>query len=380
MGRHPGTIRRRGAGWQVVLRVEGERHQFGPRTDPFLADATRAEVEEWCWRKYREIQKLAQRRQDGLPGPMPVSGLFAEYERDQLPRLAPNTRRTYAATLALFRMFFVERLGDLRVDRIRAPHIRKYLRWREDRDGVSARTLAKDRATLHAVFQYAARDMELIDANPVANVRPPKSDERTPIILTPEEYERLIAACDDPMLRMYVLLLGETGARCDSEALWLRWEDLDLEEGFIELVSGREGRRTKSGKSRWVPVTPRLRQALREHVLRFRGAEYRGETSPWVFHHVRARRRAAAGERIGSFRRGFQAALRRAKLPADLHQHDLRHRRVTTWLAEGRDLMHVKEAMGHSTVKVTEGYTHLAREHLRALVDTDEPVTARGQG
>jgi site-specific recombinase XerD len=90
--------------------------------------------------------------------------------------------------------------------------------------------------------------------------------------------------------------------------------------------------------------------------------------SPWVFHHLYPRRRARAGQRIASLRRAFQAARDRAKLPSDMHQHDLRHRRVTTWLGEGRELAKVKEAMGHSTVRVTEGYTHPVREHLRSLV------------
>jgi len=65
-------------------------------------------------------------------------------------------------------------------------------------------------------------------------------------------------------------------------------------------------------------------------------------------------------------------------LPDALHQHDLRHRRVTTWLAEGRDVVKVKEAMGHSDLRTTMGYTHLAREHLRDLVDSSpETLTAK---
>lgn len=46
--------------------------------------------------------------------------------------------------------------------------------------------------------------------------------------------------------------------------MWLRWEDVDLEEGFLQIVSGRNGHRTKSGKTRWVPMTSRLRQALHD--------------------------------------------------------------------------------------------------------------------
>ena len=64
----------------------------------------------------------------------------------------------------------------------------------------------------------------------------------------------------------------------------------------------------------------------------------------------------------------FKSAARRAKLPLDFNQHDLRHRRVTTWLAEGKNAVHVKEALGHADLATTMGYTHLAKEHLRCLV------------
>ena len=58
-----------------------------------------------------------------------------------------------------------------------------------------------------------------------------------------------------------------------------------------------------------------------------------------------------------------------AKLPLGFRLHDLRHRRVTTWLADARNPVHVKEALGHSDIRLTMGYTHLAREHLRSLVE-----------
>ncbi|HET9982619.1 MAG TPA: tyrosine-type recombinase/integrase [Longimicrobiales bacterium] len=380
---HPGLIRKRGMGWQVVLRVGGKRHQYGPRTEKLLASCTKNEAEEFAWRKLKELKKEAERAAAGLPGPMPISALLDKYERERLPLLAEHTRRTYKVSLAYFRTFFVERLGDPRVDKIRAGHVTDYLNWRRLNPGkgeaVGARTLAKDRATLHAVFAFA-EELELREGNPVAKVRPPKADARQPVILSDEQFEQLLAACERdahghklaeaPMLRLYILALAESGARCDSEVLWLRWEDVDFEGGFIKIESSKaKGRRTKSGKSRWVPMTPRLRQAMREHALRYRGALYDGKPSPWAFHHPFSRRRAKAGERVRSFRRGFQAAAARAKLPPEMHQHDLRHRRVTTWLAAGANPVHVKEAVGHADLRTTMGYTHLAREHLRALVD-----------
>jgi len=72
-------------------------------------------------------------------------------------------------------------------------------------------------------------------------------------------------------------------------------------------------------------------------------------------------------------RRSVEKACARAELPVGFTPHDLRHRRVTTWLAEAKNPVHVKEAVGHANLATTMAYTHLAREHLRTLV-ADEPV------
>jgi len=119
-------------------------------------------------------------------------------------------------------------------------------------------------------------------------------------------------------------------------------------------------------------MTRRLRDAVRDHFAAHRMQVYGGERSPWIFHHTVNRRRAIVGERIKCLRRGFEGATKRAGLPNDLNQHDLRHRRVTTWLQGGHPILKVRDAMGHSTVRVTEGYLHLVSTDLLSLV---EPLT-----
>ena len=168
------------------------------------------------------------------------------------------------------------------------------------------------------------------------------------------------------MLYAYVAVLGEAGLRCDSEALWLRW---DLEGGFLTVESVRKGRRTKSGQVRHVPLTPRLSSILREHFSRFRFTDYPSGPSPWLFHHLRTRRNAKAGNRLSGLRRAFAGAVKKAELPEDINQHDLRHRRVTTWLAAQKPPHLVQMAMGHSDIRVTLGYSHLVKENLRPLVE-----------
>jgi integrase len=396
MAKAPGTIRQRGAGWNVIIRLNGTRHEYGPRGVDFLGTAkTRKEVEEWTWRKHTELREAAERSAKqkalGTPESVSFSGAVERFRAEHMATKAEGTRAAYEDTLRPALTFFEAEHGDPLMEEIRTPHVESYLSWRRVRRRsqrgksssrpLSERTLEKDRAVLHKLFAKSVK-WGYTEVNPVAGSDRPTSDKYEPVILDDDEYERLLTECSasGPMLALYALLLGETGTRAYSEALMLRWEDVDLEEGFIEIRSGRDGHRTKSGKSRSVPMTARLAKALREHMAAYRLRTYGGQRSPWVFHHEVSRRKFyQAGERIGDFRTSFDAATERAKLPDGFRRHDLRHRRVTTWLGDGKSPALVQEAMGHSDPRVTDAYKHLARKHLRALVDEPESVESKRQ-
>jgi integrase len=377
MAKHPGSIDRHGSRWRIRLSVGGRRHRF--YLDGGLPEE---EVEKSAREKDTELRR---RNGRGLPGPMVFSELLDRFEETRVPSLAPRTRETYGHSLEAFRTYFVSQGGDPMAHDVRPGHVQDFLHWRrsrspngEDRGSpLSARSLAKDRAVLHAVFSLA-ETLEVVQGNPVAKVTRPKGDAREPLILDAGQYEALLRACEGrPMLWLYVLVLGETGVRCNSEALWLRWEDVDFQRGFLTVESVRKGRRTKSGKSRKVPMTPRLRKALQDHAAAYRLVHCGDKRSPWVFHHTLTQRGAIAGNRLQSFHRAFAAAVKRAKLSVDLNQHDLRHRRVTTWLAEGKSPVLVQKAMGHADLATTMGYTHLLDDDLLALVDTHEDQAIR---
>lgn len=383
MSRYPGSIERHRSRLRVRLCVGGRRYRFT------LATTKRREAEEFARVKYSELEVLERQRQRrgvSLSEPRRVSQLLDEFETEELPTRSPGCQRSYRDSLKPIRGYFVDECEDPTVDQVRAGMVEAFLTWRRahrvktvktnDVDVVTAvagscqeRTVAKDRAVLHAIFAMADR-REYREGNPVARTKAPTYDARQPVILSTTKYQQLLAQCDDPVLHLYVLVLGETGCRDESEGLWLRWEDVDLEGGFLQFASGSNGHRTKSGKDRWVPMTPALVTAMRAHFAAFRLAS----PSPWVFHHTRTRRHYKAGDRIQSLRDGVRAAARRAKISDAWHLHDLRHRRVTTWLAEGKNPVHVKEALGHSDLRTTMGYTHLSREHLRGLVEQSAPV------
>lgn len=115
-------------------------------------------------------------------------------------------------------------------------------------------------------------------------------------------------------------------------------------------------------------MSDRLIRAMRKHCVAYRAASYSGKPTPWVFPRDHASRHYEAGQRIGSLYVGFKNAAKRAKLPTAVRQHDLRHRRVTSWLEQGHSPVQVKEAMGHANLATTMGYTHLVAAHLKTLV------------
>jgi integrase/recombinase XerD len=358
----PGHFERRGRSWRWRVCVGGVYYRFT------IGTPERTEAERWARQKYPELERQHGRIADNLPVNVRFSSLLDYFEGQKLPRLAPGTQEAYRDSLKPIRTYFVDVQRDPTLERMRRAHVAAFLDWRrlhrlDGEKPLHNRTLAKDRAVLHRLFEVGI-EQEWCDDNPVRKTQVEKGDTRQPIILTPDEYEALLTECRDPMLRLHVLLNGETGGRCESEILWLRWEDVDLEGGFLTMVSGRDGHRVKGGKIRHVPLTARLRLALRQHF-----ASYRFSGSPWVLHHTRTQRHHHAGDRILSLYDAWKSAAKRAKLPVGWVMHHLRHRRATTWLAEGKSAVLVKEALGHADLRTTMGYTHLVREHLRALVE-----------
>jgi len=378
--RTPGSIDRHGNRFRIRLSVNGTAHTFTVATE----DRRAAEL--FAKKKYEDLVKEAERAALGFVVGVRFSELLTKFDEQEIPLLAAGTQRSYRETIEILTTYFVEQQGDPTVASIRPKHIKEYLSWRrvnrlDGKDPLSNRTIEKERALLHRIFRIAER-LEYREGNPVALVEKPRVDGRDPVLLSAEQLEKLLVAIGDrPMLKLYVLFLAESGTRSRSEALMLRWDDVDLEGGFIWVASrsrrrtkdapaGEEHRphRTKSGKGRWVPITPRLIQALRDHAARYRMATYAGRRSPWVFHHEFSRRKYTAGERIKAMYGSLKNAAKRASLPEGFRLHDLRHRRVTTWLAEEKNPVHVKEAVGHSSLATTMKYTHLAREHLKSLV------------
>ncbi|MEM7195406.1 MAG: site-specific integrase [Pseudomonadota bacterium] len=234
-------------------------------------------------------------------------------------------------------------------------NISEYIAMRKE-IGRSNATINRELALLSAAINYANREWDWELPNVVAG-RKLKEAEGRVRWLTINEYQSLLeAASQEPHashLAGFIKLATHTGCR-SGELLGLEWSRIDLESGIFFL----EGHQTKSGKRRSIPLNSTATRVLEERDA------YRLEycpDSPWVF----CRK---DGSRFVSFRKSFNTARIRAGLN-DFRIHDLRHTCAAWLVSNGVPLTEVRDLLGHSTVKMTERYAHLAPENVRAAVN-----------
>ncbi len=286
-------------------------------------------------------------------------------ERGELPELV-DVRRTFRAASEEW-LEALERRKS-RSTEIYRKRLRLYL-WREF-GNVALTDLAKqmiiafrDRmarklapATVNSLliclsgsFTHFA-ERQWIDKNPCRGVKPvpdPESDYRW--IHTREEMTRLLTACAGD-LRPIVALTLATGLRLD-EVLHLEWSDVDLTARLLTVHRGRQGT-TKSGKMRRVPILDSVLPMLREMALKRGGDRL-------VFPSPRGKGKGGPRTKPGVWEI-YKLALKRAGLDPELRFHDLRHTFASHWVMDGGDIFKLSRILGHSDVKMTLRYAHLA--------------------
>jgi integrase len=185
--------------------------------------------------------------------------------------------------------------------------------------------------------------------NPAVRVErfPEKSRER---FLTRDEFPRVLNAVGNEKnayIRGVFLLILLSGMR-KSEALQLRWQDVDLENRLLRI------RRTKTGKGRTVPLTPPAAQLLESLP--------REMENPWVFP---GRKR---GTRLSSIKESWKRIRQEASVE-DVTIHDLR-RSVGSHLAmQGVGLPIVGAILGHTSPDATAIYARLQPDAGREALD-----------
>jgi integrase/recombinase XerD len=197
-------------------------------------------------------------------------------------------------------------------------------------------------------------------------VRYAKKPKALPVILSPGEVGRLIAAERDPVKRTMFRTAYACGLRIE-ELIHLTVQDIDSARMLVWVRGG------KGDKDRAVPLCATLLAELRAHW-----AAWRPKTL--LFPGRGGEARCATGLQLA-----FRAARKRSGLTKPATPHTLRHCFATHRLEGGMDLATLQRLMGHADLSTTLRYVHLRSENLRAcgslleLIDGDgAPGTRTG--
>lgn len=243
--------------------------------------------------------------------------------------------------------------GDLRLCDIRYAHLEGYSRHRlgtaKARGGDrKPATVHRELALLRRVLNVAVRDGWLT-RNPFSQGRSlisAATENERQRILTREEEERLLVACEGPRkgsLRAMIILALDTGLR-RGEILSLRWSDVDLFGRSITIRAFN----CKTERERKVPMTGRVRAEL---------MALPGKSADALVFGISC-----------SVKKSFSSAREAAGLP-DVRFHDLRHTAATRLARGGMSLPEVARILGHRQLSTTYRYVNADAETITKAAD-----------
>ena len=183
----------------------------------------------------------------------------------------------------------------------------------------------------------------------------PKHPRRLPAILTVEEVARLIDSARNLFDRTLLMVLYSTGMR-NFELRQLQVKDIDSQSMLIHIQRG------KGGRDRYVPLSPKLLETLREYWRWMRPKTW---LFPGTVHNWRADKPITPKVVWDA----CQFAAQRAGIEKRVYAHLLRHSYATHLLEEGADLRTIQLLLGHVELRHTVIYLHLSRRHLQAVAN-----------
>jgi integrase len=284
---------------------------------------------------------------------------------------------TYERYEQIARKHIVPALGNVKLKDVTPTHVRTL--YKDKLQSLSPRSVQYIHVTLHKALRQAVND-GLISRNATEAVKPPQVGREEINPLTPEQAKELLeAARGDRLEALYVLAI-HTGLR-QGELLGLKWDDVDLEAGTLQVrrtLTTTEGGPVLSapktkGSKRSVRLTQSAVEALRSH-LECQLGEIDRAGSLWQENGlIFASETGEPLERRNVTKYKFWPLLKRAGLP-QVRFHDLRHTCATLLLTQNVNPKVVSEMLGHATIAITlDTYSHvlpnMQSEAAKALED-----------
>jgi site-specific recombinase XerD len=112
----------------------------------------------------------------------------------------------------------------------------------------------------------------------------------------------------------------------------------------------------KGRKDRYTIMSDMVINALEDYYSRY-------DVTGWLFSGAEPGKHLV----MRSAQHIFEHALKEAKIEKTASIHSLRHSFATHLLESGTDIRYIQELLGHSSIRTTERYTHVARWKALAI-------------
>jgi integrase/recombinase XerD len=243
-----------------------------------------------------------------------------------------KTIEVYIDRVAKFALYFRQS-----PDRLSNEHIREFQRYLVEEKKCSWSQLNQSVCALRFFYRVCLGKPGMIKHIPHA-----KTPKKLPVVLSRQEVALIFGATGNIKHRSLMATLYATGVRI-SEALALQLRDIDSQRMMIHIRLG------KAGRDRYVPLQPSLLDLLRRYWLVYRPAIWlfsgRDPDTPLCS-------RSAARMCLGT--------AKKAGLAKTVTPHTFRHSFATHHLEMGTDLRTIQVWLGHSSLKTTAMYLHVA--------------------
>jgi integrase len=267
--------------------------------------------------------------------------------------IAPSYRKDYKRMLEIAKAFFKGK--DVR--ELRKAHITEYWQYLQDNFNYSNKTIKNVLDLFKTFLNYTKEELEyvsIVPAFPDIEVSEhqfkwfAQQDQIEIFAFFPDEHKPIIA---------FLCLHGSRPA----EARALRCKHVDMRTETITIIatwSGRVYREKRKGKKS-KPVTIPINSEMKEYIIK-----RLKNNLPNAYLFVDQRGTFYTENKL---RRIWNAVRIKANLDPSIRLYDFtRHSFATNLFHSGTPLLKIKQLMGHSSIKMTEKYTHADVEHLRA--------------
>lgn len=332
--------------YYIDIKYQGNRHQFATKTrSKKNAEEILRNLENRIADEEFDIDDIKNRKR---------TILFKDLSEEWLEKYSKinNAASQYKTNIFRLQKHLLPYFGDMPIKSITPKIINDFIAMKNSQGSIKESTINRLLSLMSKIYSEAI-NWDYVKTNPLKRIKRFQESQEEMLYLEKDEVIRLLDNCGEKFFPIASTAVY-TGMR-RGEICGLKWNKVDLERRVILVEKSMVGR-TKTGKSRTVPINKNLLKVLSGHK--------KNENFEFVFS------KNKKGEMYqGDFRTALRNALSRAGIEKRLRFHDLRHTFAANYLMAGGKITTLSKILGHSTLQMTMKYIHFSKEFIESEID-----------